>query len=109
MSEDTEKSKWDFVEKRLAKKEQQLPQSASNPLAVPIEGVQQPKGIVETWKSSKIERQQRIEMLTEKTKGQLEVWKHHVEGQVVVAKKRIDLHVVSQLEEITRQHLTGLR
>src|SRR5438046_433353 len=107
MSDDIDKNKWDSIEKQLTKKEQQLPQPSSNPLAAHVVdgGTTQPRGLIEKFKNSKIERDQRIQVLTEKTRGQLEVWKHHVESQVVVAKQRIDLHVEAQLMEIGRQHL----
>src|SRR5688572_18056477 len=112
MSDETEK-KWDFVTQHLAKRGEQLPQHASEVLVSPIvqtdEQPQKPRGIVERFKAGAIDRNRRIELLTENTKGQLAVWKHFVEGQVVVAKQRIDAHVEGQLMEIGRQHLTNLQ
>jgi hypothetical protein len=111
MSDEIVNDKWADVEKHLAKKEQHLPQPASNPITPQvIHGTgAQPQGIVERFKSNKIERNKRIEILTETTKGQLQVWKHYVEGQVVVSKQRIDTHVEAQLMEIGRQHLMNLQ
>ena len=111
MSDDTEKGKWDFAEKHLIKKEPLTPERVPNTVMEHVVegGLTAPQGIIEKIKIGKLEREKRIQILTEKTKGQLEVWKHHVESQVVVAKQRIDLHVEGQLMEIGRQHLLNLQ
>jgi hypothetical protein len=110
MTNQSEDAKWEFVEKHLVKKEQQLPQVKANPMTAPLTGdVPEPQGVIERFKVNKIERNQRIQVLTERTKGQLEVWKHYVEGQVGVAKQQIDAHVEARLMEIGRQHLLSLQ
>jgi len=105
-------NKWKDIEDRIEKKTQaetkkqqfktDLPAVSDSPDVVSA------KGVVEQVKAKGVERRARIEALTIRTKGQLEVWVHQVKNSVIVAKRKIDVHAEEQLEHIWRQHIQNL-